>query len=174
MRDVDTVGRMQEQRYVQTLGPLPDDAKRGVVEIVPERVRVHQRTTEAELRHRALQLDGRLRRILEGESSEPGEPVRVRGDCAGQQVVDRPGGGHRHAGVGLRLDTGRVQREHLQVETRRVHGLQPLTGQVKQAAGRVLPHGGLGDPLGRRAVVRELRSDEVFLDTDRAHPGLLV
>jgi hypothetical protein len=120
---------------------------------------VDQRAAEAELADGAAEFLGRCNRVLHRQRGEPAEPVRMLGHDPRQVVVGEPGlvPGGRRVDVGLQPGDG--QRQHLDVDARRVHLRQPVLGEVGKLAGPVLDQApdppGVGPGKGWPVKVRD-------------------
>ncbi len=164
-------GRAQVDRHAEGLGALPHRPEPVRVQVLAVRVTVDQGTSQAELGDGSFQLGRGAFRVLQGQCGEAGEAGRVSAGDLGEEVVGLGGPFDRHGGVGLGLDTGGGQGQHLHVDAELVHLGQPDVGEVQQP-----PHGGI--PLGRveqscggQAVVGEGGGGEVLFDRDLLHGG---
>jgi hypothetical protein len=122
---------VQVQRHVQLDRLFQHRQECRVVQEVVLDKSVHHRSSKAELRNRALQLRRGGAGITHGQGREAREPVRMRSDGLGEVVVRRPGGR-----CGMRrfpcLGPRHGVRQHLEVDTRRIHIGDPAGADVLQ------------------------------------------
>jgi hypothetical protein len=166
---------MQVQRYGQLLQRGPDLLVPRFVEVVACEVVVDQRAAESELADGAAEFFRRGLRVLRGQRGEPAEPVRMSGHDPGQVVVGEPGMVPRGRRVGVGLHAGDGERQHLDVDTRRVHVRQPVLGELRELAFHVrdkafAEHDLAGAP-GRGPLFRQFRDGKVFFQGDVPHRG---
>ncbi len=130
---------------------------------------VDDRALEAEVANRPLELSGRGLRVGRRDGGEAGEAGRVPPDRLGEEVVRLV---RQRCCLGRfeLLNTGRRQRDDLDVDPRRIHVRDPPPHEVEQLVDELgvaqrlayLP----GEPPG---TLHEGRGREVLLDRDRSH-----
>src|SRR4029077_4821193 len=129
----DRIGRVQIDRRVQCLGPLPEWIKRRVIKIDPVAVAVDYDAAETELAARALELVGGDSRILQRHVPKPGIAVRPPLDLLGQEVVALPGLAAGRRSAGLDLHTGAGKREDRALDPGLIHLAKAVLAEVAQA-----------------------------------------
>ena len=136
-RDGHRVCRMEIDRYVECRDALPERQAARIVEIDALGVAVDQRALETELFHRALQLGGGLARILHRHRGETAEARGMLGDSLGQRIVDHLRLADRRRGIALALDSRLKERQHRDVDTGLVHGVETQRVDLRQSLGRL-------------------------------------
>jgi len=146
-----------------------------MVEVALNGATEQERTVEAELGDRALELLRGCRGRGGGERREALKPLRVGVHELGDTVVrlDLQAGGLVRRKV---VQAGRGERDHLDVQPRLVHRPDPALSDLAQPLPQ-LPRRGAGPRVLARAGVEpaprreDLLGDEVLLSADRLHLG---
>jgi hypothetical protein len=98
-------------------------------------VAVAERALEPEFLHRTLELVGGFARIPHRHRGETAEARGMFGDPPGQRIVDRLRLADRRRGVALALNPRLEQRQHCEVDTGLVHGVETQHVDLRQSLG---------------------------------------